>query len=40
VPRWVWITGLTSILLVILVFVVLKLWLGSTAAEAIARIVV
>jgi type VI secretion system protein ImpK len=40
VPRWVWITGLASILLVILVFVILKLWLGSTAAEAIARMVV
>jgi type VI secretion system protein ImpK len=40
VPRWVWITGLTSIALVILMFIVFKLWLGSTAAEAVARMVV
>ena len=39
-PRWVWITALTSVILVILVFVVFKLWLGSTADQAIARIVV
>jgi type VI secretion system protein ImpK len=40
VPRWVWIAGLASIGLVVLVFLVLKLWLGSTAAEAVARMVV
>lgn len=37
VPRWVWITALASIALVILVFVVCKLWLGSTVSEAVAR---
>jgi type VI secretion system protein ImpK len=40
VPRWVWITGLASIVLVILVFVIFKLWLGSAASEAVARMVV
>jgi type IV/VI secretion system ImpK/VasF family protein len=39
IPRWVWITGLTSILLVVLLFVVFKLWLGASAAEVVARMV-
>jgi type VI secretion system protein ImpK len=39
IPRWVWITGLASILLVIIVFVVFNLWLGSDAAEAVSRMV-
>jgi|MudIll2142460700_1097286.scaffolds.fasta_scaffold112526_1 type VI secretion system protein ImpK len=40
VPRWVWITGLTSILLVILIFVVFKFWLGSAVSEAVSRMIV
>ncbi len=38
IPRWVWLSGLASIAFVVLVFVLFKLWLGSTAAAAIARI--
>lgn len=34
IPRWAWITGIAALLLVILVFVVCKLWLGSIADEA------
>jgi len=39
VPRWVWITSLASVLLVILIFVIFKLWLGSSAG-AVAHMVV
>ncbi|MBM3789683.1 MAG: DotU family type IV/VI secretion system protein [Acidobacteria bacterium] len=39
VPRWVWITGLASVVLVILAFVIFKLWLGSSASEAAARMI-
>jgi type VI secretion system protein ImpK len=34
VPRWIWGTGIAAILLVIVAFVVLKLWLGFAAEEA------
>lgn len=39
VPRWVWVTGLASVVLLILVFIVLKLWLGSDATEAARRMI-
>ncbi len=39
IPRWVWVTGLTSILLVIVMFIVFNLWLGSDATEAASRMV-
>jgi hypothetical protein len=38
VPRWVWLTGVASIVLLLVAFVVLKLWLGSLAAEAARRL--
>jgi type VI protein secretion system component VasF len=28
-PRWIWITGLISVLLVILAFVIERIWLGA-----------
>jgi type VI secretion system protein ImpK len=37
VPRWVWVSGLSAIVLVILVFIVLKLFLVSSAGEAAQR---
>ena len=39
IPRWVWVTGLASVVLVILVFIVLKLWLGSDATETVRRMI-
>jgi type VI secretion system protein ImpK len=33
VPRWVWLTGLLSILLVILVFTAERMWLGAEVAN-------
>jgi type VI secretion system protein ImpK len=39
VPPWVWVTGLASLALVILVFIILKLWLGSDATEAARRMI-
>ncbi len=34
VPRWMWGTGIAALLLAIVVFVVLKLWLGFAAEDA------
>jgi type VI secretion system protein ImpK len=39
IPRWMWITAFASIALVLLVFLVLKLQLGSVASEAASRMV-
>ncbi len=33
VPRWVWITGLVSVLLVVLVFIVERIWLGAEVSD-------
>jgi type VI secretion system protein ImpK len=40
VPRWVWITGLASILLLILVFVVEKTWLRGEVNKIVDNVVV
>jgi type VI secretion system protein ImpK len=37
IPRWVLITGISAVALVILVFVILKFYLASTAGEAAQR---
>jgi type VI secretion system protein ImpK len=34
-PRWIWMTGLVSILLTVLFFAVEKIWLGADIADAI-----
>jgi len=39
IPRWVWITGLASIGLVILMFVIFKLWLSSSVSDAVSRMI-
>jgi len=39
IPRWAWITGLTSILIVILSFLLFKILLSSATAEAIRRMI-
>jgi type VI secretion system protein ImpK len=39
IPRWAWVTGVSSIALVIVLFIVFKLWLGSGVSEAVSRIV-
>ncbi len=39
IPAWVWITGLASVLLVLLVFVIFKIWLGSAVSEAATRMI-
>ncbi len=39
VPRWMWITALASAALVVVLFLIFKLQLGSAAAEAAARLV-
>jgi type VI secretion system protein ImpK len=39
IPRWVWITGLSSVGLVLVLFIVFKLLLGSGISEAVSRIV-
>jgi type VI protein secretion system component VasF len=39
IPRWMWITALASIALVLLLFLVFKLQLGSVASEAASRMV-
>ncbi len=35
IPKWALVTGIASVVLVIVVFAVLKLWLGSTVADSI-----
>jgi len=37
IPPWVWITSMASVLLMIILFVVLRLWLSSNASEAASR---
>ncbi len=39
IPVWVWATALGGVALVILVFIVLKLYLGSQAADSVSRMV-
>jgi type VI secretion system protein ImpK len=39
IPRWAWVTCVSAVLIVILVFVVLKLWLDATTADAIRRMI-
>jgi type VI secretion system protein ImpK len=39
VPRWAWITGIASILTVILVYAVFRLWLDSAAVDAVRRMI-
>jgi type VI secretion system protein ImpK len=39
IPRWAWMTGLAAILIVILSFLVFKLWLGSMVEDA-ARLMI
>ena len=39
VPVWAWVTGTAAVALVIVVYVVLKLWLGSAASDAVGRMV-
>ena len=39
IPSWALVTGIASIVTVIIVYVVLKLWLDSTVAEA-ARVMI
>jgi len=39
IPRWAWITGAASVALVILVYFVFKLWLGSDASGAIRQMI-
>ncbi len=39
IPRWVWITGVSAIVLVLLIFVVFKLYLGSAATDAAQQMV-
>jgi len=34
IPRWIWVTGIAAIAVVLLVFVIFKLWLGSAATDA------
>jgi type VI secretion system protein ImpK len=37
IPRWAWITGVASIFVVILVYIIFKLWLDSATAETIRQ---
>jgi type VI secretion system protein ImpK len=39
IPQWAWITGAASVALVILVYFVFKLWLGSDASAAIRQMI-
>jgi type VI secretion system protein ImpK len=39
IPRWVWITGISAIFAVILLFVIFKIWLGSAAADAAQQLI-
>jgi type VI secretion system protein ImpK len=39
IPKWALVTGFVSIALVLLLFVVFKLWLDSAAAEAVRRMI-
>lgn len=39
VPRWVWLTGIAALALVIVVFIILKVWLGLDAADAVSRMI-
>jgi type VI secretion system protein ImpK len=39
VPLWVWVTGAAALAMVVVGFVVMKLWLGSAATEAARQMV-
>lgn len=39
IPRWVWITGISAIFAVVLVFVIFKIWLGSAVADAVQQLI-
>jgi type VI secretion system protein ImpK len=39
IPRWALVTGIVSVVAVILVFIVFKLWLNSAATEAVRRMI-
>ncbi len=39
VPVWAWVAGTAAVALVIVVYVVLKLWLGAAASDAVGRMV-
>ncbi len=39
IPRWVLVTGVASLVLVIALFIILALWLNSDAAEAGSRMI-
>ncbi len=39
VPLWAWVTGSAAVALVVIVYVVLKLWLGSAASDAVRRMI-
>jgi hypothetical protein len=39
IPLWAWVTGAVAISLVVVVYVVLKLWLDSATSDAIRRII-
>jgi len=39
VPRWVWITAIASAVAVVVVYAVLRLWLGSSASEAASSMI-
>ena len=39
VPLWAWVTGVGAIVLVVVVYVVLKLWLDSAASDAVRRLI-
>jgi len=39
IPKWALVTGIATVVLVIVVFIVFKLWLGSAASEAARRMI-
>jgi type VI secretion system protein ImpK len=39
IPLWAWVTGVAAIALVIVVYVVFKLWLDSAASDAVRRLI-
>jgi type VI secretion system protein ImpK len=39
IPRWAWITGIASIVMIILVYVVFRLWLDSATGDAIRQMI-
>jgi type VI protein secretion system component VasF len=37
IPPWLWISSLASVLIMIVLFLIFRFWLSSTASEAVSR---